>query len=403
MRWFFALESYGWDKLRSSVRKGITMRRPPLALAGCALCALAFIACSTPAVTPGPSGKSGGSGATTGGGGKPGGGSGGASSGDEGGAGGLVLDLPDASGQAEVSHTECMKQDFSPDRVQPELLLALDRSSSMNASVDPAGVTGMPPTRWTETLAGLDEVLKATEATIPWGLRMFPMPSGCQVGTMLDMPVALNAHTSIMKAANDQGFNRTGDTGTPTNFVMQKAVEDLKARNTTTPKYIVLATDGEPTCPKMNGTPNEKALQLAAAVQAVKDAVTAGYKTFVVGIAIEADLKDALNQLADAGGFPRQGAETRYYPVTGKDDLVKALTTITTDYIASCDFTLKAPAPDPKLVTVSAGDKTIPPDPTNGWSFADDRRTQVRLNGMACDAFKRGTATLKVTFACIFE
>jgi hypothetical protein len=381
------------------------MRRTPHVPAARTLCALALLACSTPAVTPGGGGggnqKSGGSGSDSGGGGKH-GGAGGAT-GDEGGSGGLVLEIPDASGQPEVSHTECMKQDFSPDRVQPELLLALDRSSSMNISVAPGGMTGTPPTRWTETLAGLDEVLKATEATIPWGLRMFPMPSGCQVGATLDMPVALNAHTNIMKAANDQGFNRTNDTGTPTNYVMQKAVEDLKARNTSTPKYIVLATDGEPTCPKMFNVPNEKALQLAAAVQAVKDAVTAGYKTFVVGIAIDPDLKDALNQLADAGGFPRQGADTRYFPVTGKDDLVKALTTITTDYVATCDFTLKTPAPDPKLVSVSAGDKVIPLDATNGWSFADDKRTHVRLNGMACDTFKHGTATLKVTFACIFE
>jgi hypothetical protein len=375
------------------------MRRTLPFLAPSTLCALALVACSTPAVTSGEGGR-GGSG-SSGGGGKTGGA--GASSGDEGGSGGFVLELPDASGEAAVTHPECMKQDFLPDRVQPELLLALDRSSSMNASVTPGADVGTPPTRWTETLAGLDQVLKATEGTIPWGLRMFPMPSGCQVGAALDMPVALNAHDNIVKAATDRGFNDSGDTGTPTNVVMLRAIEDLKARNTSTPKYIVLATDGEPTCPKMFGVPNEKALQLAAAVQAVKAAVTAGYKTFVVGIAIEATLKDALNQLADAGGYPRQGADTRYYPVTGKDDLVKALTEITTQYVASCDFTLKTPAPDVKLVTVAAGDKIIPLDPNNGWSFADDKRTQVRLHGMACEDFKHGSATLKVTIACIFE
>jgi hypothetical protein len=372
----------------------------PLLLAAGA-CWLAVNACSSPAITGAGSGndKTGGAGGNKGGSGQ----GGGQGSGD--GAGGLVLDLPDASTiDSGVPPKECMKQVLTPARVQPELLLALDRSSSMNASVTPGGDDGTPPTRWTETLAGLDAVLKATEATIPWGLRMFPEPGGCNVAPTLDTPIAANGAAAIMAMARGKGYNSSGDTGTPTNVVMQKAVEDLKALGTAAPKYIVLATDGEPTCPKMPGAPEgtAKAAQLAAAVQAVKDAVTAGYKTFVLGIAIDPTLKQALDQLADAGGFPRQGADTRYYPVTSKEDVVTALTTITTQFVASCTFTLQPPAPEPKLVSVSNGAEMIPQDAANGWTFADP--LHIVLHGAACDAFKKApNPSLKVTVACIFE
>ena len=43
-------------------------------------------------------------------------------------------------------------------------------------------------------------------------------------------------------------------TGTPTKFVMQKAVAQLKATPSNNPRYILLATDGEPNC--MDGMTN---------------------------------------------------------------------------------------------------------------------------------------------------
>jgi hypothetical protein len=366
---------------------------------------LALGACSSPTVM-----TAGGSGSTSGGKGKGGGngsGSGGESGGDPGpGTGGFVLDIPDALPNSEAGPKQCVKQELVPARVQPELLLALDRSSSMNESLTPDGLNGVPPTRWTETLAGLEQVLMATEGMIPWGMRMFPEPGGCNVAPMVDTPIAVKQAGTIMQTARMKGYNRTGDTGTPTNVVMQAAVTDLKALGTGVPRYIVLATDGEPTCPKMPlATEAEaKAAQLAAAVQAVKDAVTAGYKTFVLGIAIDPALKAALDQLAVAGGFPRTTGDTKYYPVNSKEDVVKALNDITTNYIASCGFNLQMAAPDPKLVTVSNGNEVIPPDATNGWTFTDPARMHLELKGTACETFKKSpNPSLKVTFACIFE
>src|SRR4029077_15249875 len=98
--------------------------------------------------------------------------------------------------------------------------------------------------------------------------------------------------------------------------------------------------------PTANGgtcTNNCQNSDMAGAIQAVTDAATAGFPTFVVGIATSSDpMSDAtLTQMANAGGKPRRGTPS-HYPGMNQQDLVDALNAIVV-VAGTCTFTIPMP------------------------------------------------------------
>jgi len=173
----------------------------------------------------------------------------------------------------------------------------------------------------------------------------------------------------------------------------------------TNPKYMLLATDGEPTCnPELpaNMSNNSDAM---GAEQAVADALTAGFKTFVVGIG---DTMGAatLDQMAINGGMPQSGAATSFYQVTDTASLVAALQTIL-GRVGSCQFNIGS-APNSStsvdMIDVFGDGMPISRDPTHtdGWDYTNPQHTAIEVYGPRCDAVKAGTITsVTVTFRCI--
>jgi hypothetical protein len=139
----------------------------------------------------------------------------------------------------------------------------------------------------------------------------------------------------------------------------------------------------------------------AGAIASVGAAATAGFPTFVVGIATSGtDANDTLNQMAVSGGRPRNDA-TKYYPVASRDELVTALQMIT-GQIASCTFPLDSQPPVPDNVAVEIDGQRVARDPgqMNGWNYGPGN-SSVILYGTPCDNLKAGRAqNVQILFGC---
>jgi hypothetical protein len=281
--------------------------------------------------------------------------------------------------------------------VPPEILLVLDRSSSMNRM--PVGApVGSMATLWTDALGAVDEVVKATQTGVQWGLKMFPAPTGCMVADGAEVGIAPNNYDMVIGKAKMTGTNDTvvGMSGTPTDTAMTKATSYLQGLPSKNPKYIVLATDGQPTCAA--GASAGLATAGPAAIASIKAAVAAGYKTYVVGIAIEGSVA-TLNEMADAGGVPRTDPANRFYPVANRADLTTALNVIT-GQVSNCIFPLTKAPPDKQSVAVKVDGERVPPGMTEGWSYTSDAAMAIQLNGTWCERVKTKAGDVSIVFGC---
>jgi hypothetical protein len=365
------------------------LRRFSAPLLAIALPPLLF-ACNGPVVRGGETGEGGGGSAGSGG--EPGRGSG-----APGGTGGgfTLPEPPPPPSRAQMADARtCGLETFKLVREPTSLMLLLDRSSSM-ARPAVGGLAGA--TLWSETLAAMDEVVRGTQAGINWGLKLFPLPGGCLVSDGVEAPVAPNNHGQILGRSRAEGFNASGLNGTPTQDAVARAVAYLRSLPGGGSRQIVLATDGEPTCP---AGPVETARLLA--VQAVRDAATAGFQTYVIGIAIVPEAVDILNQMARAGGVPRADPALQFYPVANRTDLAQALNAITGQVAnTSCIFTLSKPPLAPDSVKVTVDGERVPESASDGWRYTSNQNLAIQLTGSWCDRVKtRQQAQVDITLGC---
>ena len=309
-------------------------------------------------------------------------------------AGAPLLDLGGMGsglGGGDVSNGECAHQDFDLQRKPPEILIVLDRSASMKDA--PSGSSGT--SKWDLVVPGVDEVVTQTASSVAWGLKVFPEGDGseCVAGAVTSaIPVAIavdnaQAVTDAVTATTPEG------NGTPTGDAIDAAVTYLKTLDDTNPKFILLATDGEPSCA---GTSKGSSAARPYAVQAVTDAASAGFKTFVVGVATTKDsATQALNDMAVAGQMPRgdKTQSTKYYLASTKDELVQSLREIT-GQVSSCVFDLSAPPPDIGNIAVKVNGKKAPQDTAHldGWDYTSSDYEQVEVFGSWCDQIKAATS-----------
>ena len=160
-------------------------------------------------------------------------------------------------------------------------------------------------------------------------------------------------------------------------------------------------TDGLPTCMPDGGVTADDSAGAEAAVAAAK---TAGFDTFVLGIATtEASANVTLNAMAVAGGVPRPaGSVPLYYLASDTATLEAALTTIAAR-ATPCSFALPPPPAGSTLAisaATSGGSVTIAKDPAKGWAYAADMKS-VALNGTACASAQQGSYTsITASFVC---
>jgi hypothetical protein len=272
-----------------------------------------------------------------------------------------------------------------------DLLLVLDRSNSMAWEMtkdQPCGSGSSNCTnRWKAITDAVGAVLPDTQETVYWGLKLFAQsPNGCDVSDGVDVaPGPANAYTIAAQIA------ATGpSTGTPTTEVIRKTSEYLLGLSDPNPKYILLATDGQPYC----AGPQKDQPDDQAAIDSIKNnAFAKGIKVFVVGISISAANTETLNKMAEAGGTGS------FYAANSPATLEAALQDIS-GLVATCSFSLSKSPPDPNNIAVFLDGMRLPNDGTNGWILTDNN-SKVEITGSYCESIKNGGASkVQVLMGC---
>jgi hypothetical protein len=353
------------------------------------------------------SGGNGSGGHASGGSGSGGNGSGGSTSSGSGGDG--FFGSGGGGGDVTIGvdmNTSCGQNSVSVMPLPPDILIVQDRSLSMTDNSNDQACDGGTiqgngncgaTSKWSQVTTALNQAVSQTQSKVNWGLIWLgDEATTCGAATTPVVPITPGTSYPLIQAAiNSVQF--TGMPGTPTAAVMNNAVTYMNSLTDPNPKYLLLATDGEPNCAP--GSVNVGGSDAVGAENAVSAAMTAGYPTFVVGIATTSDpaATTALNTMAVNGGEAQTGAATSYYAVTDTADLISVLGKIIGKTV-SCTIPLTGVSGTLDKVAVSAKDANgntieIMQDATNGWSYTDATKTAIILNGDACNNLMSVTYT----------
>jgi hypothetical protein len=254
------------------------------------------------------------------------GGNGAGSTNGNGATGGGILNLA-GNGMLKGTPTEggqgCNDLTVKFERVIPTVALLIDRSSSMTDNKYGTG------TRWDvlkEAILNPDPtkgVIKPLETQIRFGLAMYtstPQEATCPAMGSVDFALS---NFAAINTLYGPASTPNGKAETPTAEAIRATTEKLLAVKEQGPKYILLATDGEPDgcpgtctgdCPvhERPGYPRDPNCGQDESVAAVADAFSKGIRTYVVAIGNEVG-QDHLQALANVGqGLPPVLGEVKY-------------------------------------------------------------------------------------------
>jgi hypothetical protein len=313
--------------------------------------------------------------------------------------GGVGVPLGGSGGSSDVMNGECSQVNFVSSRKPVSMLLVLDRSKSMIENNTLDGIT-----RWDAIVPALTAAISATDASINWGLKLYPEgenTSACSPGTItseIQIPIApLNGMTVNERINTTEAL---GD-GTPTGHAIQAAREYLAGLDDDTQKFILLATDGVPSC---DSTPAQNSSAARTyAVQEIQAALSAGFPTFVVAMLGGSSSNiETLNNMGLAGGRPPSDPDNplSFYHAESNDALIAALQAITSE-VASCLFSFDAAPPDPTNIAVKLNGVRVEQDATDGWEYTSDQHLGIELHGSACAEVRAANqSAVDVIFGC---
>lgn len=312
------------------------------------------------------------------------------------------------------------------------LQLVIDTSGSMDWPPGWAPKTpddSKPPgaTKWEITRDALSDAVAALSAPTALGVSFYPNVEQAEdvcLMTAQALPIALlGKKGSPQRAACVTALNDVVPVGaTPTHGGYRFGLKELTASTLAGNKFILLITDGTPTCTldcacTEDNEPVDSQPLLAEASAAFKD----GVRTFVIGSPGSEDTRSVLSQLASAGGTAREpcrnaGPDFCHFDMTTQADLASALSDalaeITTN-IKSCEYPIPAPPAgqvlDPDRVNVlytpeGGSTETLPRDPslndcTDGWQYSSDAQS-INLCGDACARAQNEGGSVEILFGC---
>lgn len=298
----------------------------------------------------------------------------------------------------DVANGECDQFNFVSSRKPVSMLLVLDRSKSMIENNTLDGIT-----RWEAIVPAVTAAIDATNETIHWGLKLYPESQetgACQPETLtsdIHVPITPQNATAVNGGIN--GTMALGD-GTPTGHAIKAASEYLATLGDETQKYILLATDGVPSC---DGTPSENSEGAQTyAVEQIAAAYGAGFPTFVIGVLGGSESTTRrLNEMAVAGGRAKSvnPVADKFHLAESKDALIDALNSITSQ-VGSCVFEFDEPPPVPDNIAVKIGGELVFEGP-DGWRYTSDQHLGVELQGAACQQVRTANqAEIDIIFGC---
>ncbi len=304
----------------------------------------------------------------------------------------------------------------------PQVVLLLDKSGSMVQNLwdhdrDPGT---QQVTRWNSLFHVVETTVHDVEDGVDLGMVLFPSvelededsATACIVDPLPQAAVApANADTLVDALPGPDATDLFG--GTPVSGGLAVVLEHLAEIEDGRTQAVVLVTDGAANC--MTGT--EGAAVFTEYDEnlrpMVADAHAAGVSTYVVGVDIEDELGfypvanpyERLNELALAGGVPREGQES-FYNAVDEAQLTAALGAIGAQL--GCTITLDTPAEYSTQVRVMVGGEEIPQvlecQGGDGWRYGQDHApyTSIELCETAC-AEAHGEAQIDLDYACVPE
>jgi hypothetical protein len=338
-----------------------------------------------------------------------------------GGAGGgrppVVIPVDGGDGDRSAGSSpeaNCGARTKTASKLPPDVLIVLDRSGSMNDDINnrscPGGTGCGPTSKWALMVPAITTVVGETATEVNWGLKMFPedLTPVCTVSSNAAVDIRPNNAAAVaagIAAATSASGGVVSYGQTPTRNAENGAAAYLSTLADSSPRFILLATDGLPTCLSSDSPASEDSAGATAAVTAAR---ASGFPTFVIGIATRGGTSEAtLSAMANAGGLPRADTPS-YYPVASAADLAAAIRTLVR-VAASCTFQI-GPTPTSNGTTSLAnidvfGDGAeIQRDTSraDGYDYIDASMQSIQVHGPLCDRIMRGDIReVTVTFRCL--
>jgi hypothetical protein len=271
----------------------------------------------------------------------------------------------------------------------PEVMVVLDRSGSMQDEG-----------RWQPSVQAIRSITTELAGRIYFGLALFPDPgadrnASCAPGGVV-VPVAEDNIAAIharLDMTNSSGGTPTAETlqAIALGFGMQSANPDIERAA----RYVLLVTDGQPTCPAGNGRDTNQA-DVDASNAAVDELAARDVPTYVIGYDTSGPGNEALAGVLD--GFAQRGGTMQHRPGEDEQSLLDELRRIAGELIG-CEFDLAEAPGSPNYVRVLLDSNQINLDQADGWQMVGDRT--VQLVGGACATFMDGgDHILDVSVAC---
>lgn len=285
--------------------------------------------------------------------------------------------------------------------VPPAVMLLIDRSTSM-------GFDFGGDSRWNVLREAILEPERGLLASLDQRARVglmlytgqdgFEGPLGCPVITEVATEFGNIDRVRDAYLAAEPALR--GDT--PTGESIERAALELGRLEASAPKYILLATDGEPdTCAQPK--PSEGMPQALAAAQG---AFAQGIRVYTVGVS-EGIGADRVQQMANAGAgkepelvYGRDvDAEQPLFANSDPRRLAAQLAGIIGD-VRSCTIELGTPIDGEGSLQgrLILDGRVLENDARDGWTFVDDDTLSIR--GAACDTILGDGQLLEVRFPC---
>ncbi|MEZ4381034.1 MAG: VWA domain-containing protein [Nannocystaceae bacterium] len=333
-------------------------------------------------------------------------------------------------GSCEFDPSDCGEAVIEIPITTPNVVLVLDKSGSMVANSWDGDADPNTPdvTRWFSLYNVVDFIATQFNNSMNLGMVLYPSKkakseytiNACLVEATPDVPTApTNGPTILasMPPATATSSDIAG--GTPARAGMITAIDHLSGIQDGLPQFMILVTDGAANC-SLEAADEAERFEVydEALAQTIADAASNGIPTFVVGIDIKDEVSvtmqdgnpDAtntfqkLNELAVAGGVPKNDPNEQFYNSQNQIELQDALTAIA-QQVLPCVIDLNPVPAYPDFVEVSVngvdyGKMQVDDCNTeDGWQFVDDTFMQIQLCGQACTDFQ-GSGNLDAQYKC---